>query len=109
MDIDCTRSCKVSNVYRRQAFESVIFVLTCAVQTRGSLDLRGKVAANCAKQTSQQFSCGPRTSNFTPWDREGTVKPLQLTSGGSAERLPHSVCSAEIKAVPQEWFRAPHS
>lgn len=68
-DIDCTRSCKVSNVCRRLAFESLIFVLTCAVQTRGSLDLRGKVAANCAKQASQQFSCGPRTSNFTPWDQ----------------------------------------
>lgn len=78
------------------------------MQTRGSSDLRGKVAANCAKQTSQQFSCGPRTSNFTAWDREGTVKPLQLTSGGSAERLTHSVCSAGNKAVPQEGSGQPY-
>ena len=96
-------------MYRRLAFESVIFVLTCAVQPGGSLDLRGKVAANCQTDQSAGFSWTQDLKFYSLGSGDGMVKPLQLTSGGSAERLPPSVCSVEIRAVPWEWFRALHS
>lgn len=50
------------------AFECEISVLTCAVQTRGSLGLRAKVAVNCAKQ-KQQDLCGPKNSILSPCDK----------------------------------------